>query len=176
MITKKRKKEITDTFKVVDDIRYGFDCLMSQTQNNQSKSNIIKFDINYTNSKHTKDLNFKLTNKVFNSLRKQFYYEKLNYLFVIENNEILSIGNYLIDDLDEVRVHTHIVLDTTIPLPILQKKFKNELGIQSDIYTEDITIRNDKYFYINYLVKQNQQNKYLNYSSYNFKINKIKQF
>jgi hypothetical protein len=95
---------------------------------------------------------------------------------VIENNEILSRGNYLIDDLDEVRVHSHIVIDTTIPLSILQKKFKNELGIQSDIYTEDITIRNDKYFYINYLVKQNQQNKYLNYSSYNFKINKIKQF
>ena len=93
MITKKNKVEITDTFNIVDDIRYGFDCLMSQTQNNQSKSNIIKFDINYTNSKHTKDLNFKLTNKVFNSLRKQFYYEKLNYLFVIENNEILSIGN-----------------------------------------------------------------------------------
>lgn len=141
-----------------------------------TKSNIIKFDINYTYSKHTKDLNFKLTNKVFNSLHKQFYYEKLNYLFVIENNEILSRGNYLIDDLDEVRVHSHIVIDTTIPLSILQKKFKNELGIQSDIYTEDITIRNDKYFYINYLVKQNQQNKYLNYSSYNFKINKIKQF
>jgi hypothetical protein len=31
MITKKRKEEITDTFKVVDEIRYGFDCLMSQT-------------------------------------------------------------------------------------------------------------------------------------------------
>ena len=103
MITKKKKGEITDTFKVVDDIIYGFDCLISQTQKNETKSNIIKFDINYTNSKHTKDLHFKLTNKVFNSLHKQFYYEKLNYLFVIENNEILSRGNYLIDDLDEVR-------------------------------------------------------------------------
>ena len=90
MITKKKKEEITETFKVVDDIRYGFECLISQTQKNDTKSNIIKFDINYTNSKHTKDLHFKLTNKVFNSLHKQFYYEKLNYLFVIENNEILS--------------------------------------------------------------------------------------
>ena len=170
MITKKKKGEITDTFKVVDDIRYGFDCLMSQTQNKQTKSNIIKFDINFTNSKHTKDLHFKLTNKVFNSLHKQYYYEKLNYLFVIENNEILSRGNYLIDDLDEVRVHSHIVIDTTIPLSILQKKFKNVLGIQSDIYSEDITKRNDKYFYINYLVKQNRQNKYLTYNSYNFKV------
>jgi hypothetical protein len=170
MITKKRKGEITDTFKVVDDIRYGFDCLISQTQKKDTKSNIIKFDINYTNSKHKEDLNFKLTNKVFNSLHKQYYYEKLNYLFVIENNEILSRGNYLIDDLDEVRVHTHIVIDTTIPLLILQKKLVNVLGKQSDIYSEDITKRNDKYFYINYLVKQNRENKYLNYNSYNFKV------
>ena len=170
MITKKKKGEITDTFKVVDDIRYGFDCLMSQTQNKQTKSNIIKFDINFTNSKHTKDLNFKLTNKVFNSLHKQFYYEKLNYLFVIENNEILSRGNYLIDDLDEVRVHSHIVIDTTIPLTILEKKFKDVLGKQSDIYSENITKRNDKEFYINYLIKQNKENEYLKNESYNFKI------
>lgn len=170
MITKKRKEEVTDTFKVVDDIRYGFECLISQTQKKEIKSSIIKFDINYTNSKHTKDLNFKLTNKVFNSLHKQFYYEKLNYLFVIENNEILSRGNYLIDDLDEVRVHSHIVIDTTIPLSILQNKFKNELGTQSDIYSEDITKRSDKCFYINYLVKQNKENNYLTFNSYNFKI------
>ena len=140
---------------------------MSQTQKEPTKSNIIKFDINYTNSKHTKDLNFKLTNKVFNSLYKQFYYEKLNYLFVIENNEILSRGNYLIDDLDEVRVHSHIVIDTTIPLSILQNKFKNVLGVQSDIYCEDISKRNDKNIYINYLIKQYM---YLNSNSYNFKI------
>ena len=170
MITKKRKEEVTDTFKVVDDIRYGFECLMSQTQKEPTKSNIIKFDINYTNSKHTKDLHFKLTNKVFNSLHKQFYYEKLNYLFVIENNEILSRGNYLIDDLDEVRVHTHIVIDTTIPYSILEKKIVNVLGNQTDIYSEDITKRSDKELYINYLVKQNKENNYLTYKSYNFKI------
>ena len=170
MITKKKKREITDTFKVVDDIIYGFDCLMSQTQKKNSKSSVIKFDINYTNSKHKEDLNFRLTNKIFNSLHKQFYYEKLNYLFVIENNEILSRGNYLIDDLDQVRVHTHIVIDTTIPISILQNKFKNVLGIQSDIYFEDITKRDDKNKYINYLIKQNQKNKLLTYHSYNYKV------
>ena len=171
MITKKKKEEITDTFNVVDDIRYGFECLMSQTLKEPTKSNIIKFDINYTNSKHTKDLNFKLTNKIFNSLHKQFYYEKLNYLFVIENNEIISRGNYLLDNLDEVRVHTHIVIDTTIPLTILDKKLVQVFGKQSDIYSENITMRNDKELYINYLLKQNRENNYLNYKSYNFKIN-----
>lgn len=171
MITKKKKEEITDTFNVVDDIRYGFECLMSQTLKEPTKSNIIKFDINYTNSKHKEDLNFKLTNKVFNSLHKQFYYEKLNYLFVIENNEIISRGNYLLDDLDEVGVHTHIVIDTTIPFSILQKKLVDVLGKQSDIYSENITNRNDKIFYINYLIKQNKHNKYLTLKSYNFKVN-----
>ena len=169
MITKKKKGEITDTFKVVDDIRYGFECLISQTQKKDTKSSIIKFDINYTNSRHTKDLNFKLK-KIFNSLHKQFYYEKLNYLFVIENNEILSRGNYLIDNLDEVRVHSHIVIDTTIPYSILEKKIVNVLGNQTDIYSEDITKRSDKELYINYLVKQNKENNYLTYKSYNFKI------
>ncbi len=170
MITKKKKEEITDTFNVVDDIRYGFECLMSQTLKEHTKSNIIKFDINYTNSKHTKDLHFKLTNKVFNSLHKQYYYEKLNYLFVIENNEIISRGNYLLDDLDEVVVHTHIVIDTTIPFSILQKKLVDVLGKQSDIFSENITNRNDKIFYINYLVKQNRENHYFTFQSYNFKI------
>jgi hypothetical protein len=144
---------------------------MSQTRIKQSKSDIIKFDINYTNSKNTKDLNFKLTNKVFNSLHKQFYYEKLNYLFVIEYNEILSRGNYLIDDLDEVGIHTHIVIDTTIPISYFENKFKNVLGLDCDIHPEIITDRDDKNFYINYLVKQNKENDYLKNESYNFKIN-----
>ena len=169
MITKKKKGGITDTFKIVDDIRYGFECLISQNQKKDAKSSIIKFDINYTNSKHKEDLNFKL-NKIFNSLHKQFYYEKLNYLFVIEYNEILSRGNYMIDNLDKVRVHTHIVIDTSIKLSDLQKKFIKVLGTESDIYFEEITKRNDKEFYINYLVKQNKEKKYLTYKSYNFKI------
>ena len=114
--------------------------------------------------------NLKLSNKVSNSLNKQYYNKKLNYLFAIENNEIISRRNYLFDDLDEVRVHSHIVIDTTIPLSILENKFKNVLGIQSDIYSEDITKRSDKYFYINYLVKQNRKNKYLTYNTYNFKV------
>jgi hypothetical protein len=135
-----------------------------------TKSNIIKFDINYINSKHSKDLNFKLTNKVFNSLHKQFYNEKLNYLFVIEYNEILSRGNYLIDDLDEVGIHTHIVIDTTKPSSFFVKKFKNVLGLQSDIHFDNITNTKDKKFYINYLVKQNKENDYLKNESYNFKV------
>jgi hypothetical protein len=48
--------------------------------------------------------NLKLSNKISNSLNKQYYNEKLNYLFAIENNEIISRRNYLFDDLDEVGV------------------------------------------------------------------------
>jgi hypothetical protein len=36
--------------------------------------------------------------------------------------------------------------------------------------TENITKRTDKSNYINYLVKQNKENNYLTYKSYNFKI------
>ena len=159
MIKKKKNLEGIDA---EDDLRYGFECLISQ-----NKSEIIKLDLTNTNAKHIEDLNFKLTNKVFNSLHKQFYYEKLNYLFVIEYPEIVSRGNYMIDHIDKVEFHSHIVIDTSIPFTILQKKIVDILGEQCDIYFENISIRNDKKNYINYLVKQN---KYLNYKSYNFKI------
>jgi hypothetical protein len=91
-------------------------------------------------------------------------------LFVIEYNEILSRGNYLIDDLDEVGIHTHIVIDTTKPSSFFVKKFKNVLGLQSDIHFDNITNTKDKKFYINYLVKQNKENDYLKNESYNFKV------
>ena len=73
----------------------------------------------------------------------------------------------MIDHIDKVEFHSHIVIDTSIPFTILQKKIVDILGEQCNIYIENISIRNDKKNYINYLLKQN---KYLNYKSYNFKI------
>lgn len=167
LIKKNKNKAILEAIDVENDIRYGFKCLVSQNEKNDIKSEIIKIDLTFTNSKHREDLNFKLSNKVFNSLHKQYYYEKINYLFVIEYPEIVTRGNYMIDNLDQVRVHAHIIIDTSISFNVLEKKMVDVFGKQCDIYSENITKRNDKENYINYLVKQN---KYLNSKSYNFKI------
>jgi hypothetical protein len=149
-----------------NDLRYGFDFLIRQTE-----SDIIKFDITNTNAKNIEDLNFKLTNKVFNSLRKQFYCEKINYLFVIEYPEIISKGNYMIDHLEKIEFHAHIIIDTSIPIYAVKNKLVDILGEKCDIYIENISPRDDKEKYIKYLVKQN---KYFNYKSYNFKMNYTK--
>ncbi len=170
LIKKKPKESITDTLSAVKDINYGFECLISQNGKNNIKSDIIKFDLSYTNSKHKEDLYFKLTNKLFNSMHRQYFNEKLNYLFVIEYNEILSKGNYELDELEEVRVHCHVVLDTTIPESIFRQHIKKVFGLESDVYFDDLINRSDKDQYNNYLTKQGAENNYLTYKSYNYKI------
>ena len=167
VIKKNRSNGILEGIDAENEVRYGFKCLISQIEKNDIKSEIIKIDLTFTNAKHREDMNFKLSNKVFNNLNKIYWYEKLNYLFVVEYPEIVSKGNYMIDNLDHVRVHTHIIIETSIPFYILEKKIVDVFGKQCDIYSENITKRNDKENYINYLVKQN---KYLNSKSYNFKI------
>ena len=164
---KKNREKVLEGIDAENEIRYGFKCLISQNEKNTIKSEIIKIDLTSTNAKHREDLNFKISNKVFNKLHKIYWYEKINYLFVVEYPEIVSRGNYIIDNLDHIGVHAHIIIDTSIPFNIIEKKIIDVLGKQCDIYSENITKRNDKEIYINYLVKQN---KYLNSKSYNFKI------
>lgn len=170
LIKKKSKQMITDTLSIVNDINYGFECLMSQNGKNNVNSDILKFDLSFTNSKHKEDLYFKLTNKLFNSMRKHFFNDKLNYLFVIEYNEILSKGNYELDELNDVRVHCHVVLDTTLPESIFRENIKKVFGLESDVYFDELNDRVDKHQYNNYLTKQGRENNYLTYKSYNYKI------
>lgn len=167
MLIKKDKSRILEGIDAENEIRYGFKHLLSQSKE-YDKSEITKIDLTYTNAKHREDLNFKLSNKIFNSIRKQ-HSQEINYLFIVEYPEIISKGNYMIDQLDQIKVHAHIIINTTIPINIIEKKIVDVLGNECDIYSENITKRNDKENYINYLVKQN---KYINSKSYNFKINR----
>lgn len=144
---------------IVDDIRYGFDKIVSQNHS------IFSITITDTDCKTTEELKFYLTNKLFNRIHKEnkHSHEALNYLFVIEYPTKVSIGNQIPDNCE---VHTHIVLGTTLlPQQIeyyIQTTFRNP-----NVYIEDITKRNDKENYINYLIKQKV---YLTDSNYNYKI------
>jgi hypothetical protein len=67
---------------------------------------------------------------------------------------------------DNCDVHTHIVLGTTLPVSVIEKYIQRTF-LDPDIYIENITKRNDKKFYIKYLMKQRN---YISTETYNYKI------
>jgi hypothetical protein len=155
----KKKKTPKNTQMIVDDIKYTFHKL---TQQNNP---VLSITINNTGCKTKEELRFFLTNKFFNRIHKEYNntLEILNYLFIIEYPTKVSMGNQIPENCD---VHAHIILETTLTLKqieyYIQTIFKNP-----DIYIEDITKRNDKLNYMEYLTKQKNL---LTSDSYNYKI------
>jgi hypothetical protein len=159
MTVLKKKNTSKTTEMIVDDIRYSFHKL---TQQNNS---ILSITISNTGCKTKEELRFFLTNKFFNRIHKEYNntLEIINYLFIIEYPTKVSMGNQIPENCD---VHTHIILDTTLTSKqieyYIQTIFKNP-----DIYIENITKRNDKLNYVEYLTKQKNL---LTSDSYNYKI------
>ena len=166
----KSKEEIDN------DITNSFFDLIKNTET----SSIIKIDLTKTNDKSIKEYNFRLR-KMFNTIRKNHKEKKFDYLFVIEIPENISNVKYMITK-DEIKYHSHIVLNTNISNIDLLKEIKqhfNELETyyiyntkskknNPDLYLEEITNRKDKMNYYNYLIKQSTLSNY----SYNYKIKK----
>jgi hypothetical protein len=171
----KKNYNFKSSNQIVNDINMAYTTMINKTN-----SNIIKIDITNTKSKHIQDFNFKLR-KLFNSLRKKYSINKLDYLYVIEIPESISMFKPIY--MNKIKYHSHIVLNTDINEkdilkeiklnfielnrytigPIVNGKFDNE-----DVYLENITLRNDLNNYSNYLTKQ--KNTLTNYS-YNYFIN-----
>jgi hypothetical protein len=159
----KKKNNLKTTQMIADDIRYSFNKLTSQ--NNP----ILSITINNTNCKTAKELRFNLTNRFFNKIYKDYIqsFEVLNYLFVIEYPTIVSMGNYIPNSCNP---HTHIILETTLQIEVIRNYIKTIFDIKrkKDIYIENITKRDDKLNYANYLTKQID---ILTDDNYNYKIN-----
>ncbi|MFT7251554.1 MAG: hypothetical protein ACI9FW_001294 [Flavobacterium sp.] len=156
----KKKNALKTTEMIVDDIKYSFYKLTQQS------NPILSITINNTGCKTKEELRFLLTNKFFNKIHKDYqeiFETTLNYLFVIEYPTKVSMGNQIPNNCN---VHVHIILETTIPEKNIESyiltTFKNP-----NIYIEDITQRNDKLNYVNYLIKQKD---IFNIDSYNYKI------
>lgn len=144
---------------IEDDIRYGFNKIIAQNQN------IYHLTISKTKIYSPETLRFILTNKLFNSIHK-FYknsFVKLDYLFVIEYPEKVSIGNYIPNNCE---VHSHIVISTTL-LPAQIEFYIQQSFRTPDIHFEKINSRNDKYNLVNYFLKQK---KLFTDDNYNYKI------
>jgi hypothetical protein len=159
MVLLKKKNTPKTTQMIEDDIRYSFHKITSQ--NNP----IYSITINDTGCKTTEELRFVLTNKLFNRIFKDYNksFEKLNYLFVIEYSTKVSMGNQIPDSCE---VHTHIVVESTISPQHLENYIQTTF-IKPNIYIEDITKRNDKNNYVNYLIKQKEL---FTIDNYNYKI------
>lgn len=174
IITKNR-----DTKTLVEaknDIRYSFDYLIAKNNLKTQNQTLYKIDLTNTKSKHIKHLNFDLKNKFFVKLERENPNEILDYLFVIEYDGIISIGNQQIDEVDFCKVHSHIVLNTSLPINTLINQFIKIFPVSTfeidyrrkncDVYIENFSKRIDKENYINYLTKQDYFDEY----AYNYKI------
>jgi hypothetical protein len=156
----KKKNNLKTAQMIANDIRYSFQKLTSQ--NNP----ILSITINNTDCKTAEELRFNLTNRLFNKIHKDYKKtpEIINYLFVIEYPTKVSMGNLIPESCIP---HTHIILETTLPKNIIeyyiQSTFRNV-----DVYIENITKRDDKLNYANYLTKQIN---ILTDDNYNYKIN-----
>ena len=174
IITKNKDHKTLNEVK--NDIRYSFDCILSKNNLNKQKQTLYKIDLTNTKSKHVKHLNFDLKNKFFVKLERGNPYEILDYLFVIEYDGKISIGNQEIDEVEHCNVHSHIIVNTTLPIEIFKNQLIKtfpvstfEINIRKnncDVYIENLSKRIDKENYINYLIKQD----YLNEFSYNYRV------
>ena len=156
------------------------DIINSYTHLIKNPKSIIKIDLTKTNDKSIENYGFKLRT-LFNKIRKKYTDNEIDYLFVIEIPEEISKTKYMIST-NEIKYHSHIVLNTDIPVIELLKSFKimfPELQTyyiyepykkksNPDLYLENITDRNDVKTYYNYLIKQHT----LSNLSYNYKIKK----
>jgi hypothetical protein len=163
-LIKKTTKERTSQ-EVIKDMIYAFDVLLSQVDKLKNNK-MLAITITHTIAKHESDLRHLLTNKLFNTIYQDYKNtnEHINYLFVIEYPEVVSKGHYLPTDCG---IHTHIVLNTSIHSENI--KFYINQSLKGDVYIEDITKRDDRNNYINYMIKQGKKNLLTN-DNYNYKI------
>jgi hypothetical protein len=125
---------------------------------------MLSITITDTVAKHLTDLRHLITNSLFNTINKKYNKtnEIVNYLFVIEYPESVSKGKIIPSNCN---VHSHIILNTTLSKEVIKDYIQQ--STKGDIYIEDITKRNDRNNYVNYLVKQIQV---FTNENYNYKI------
>lgn len=169
----KKNYLIKDRISITNELINAYDTMLSNQRKNHSQ--LIKIDLTNTNSNEEKKYNFELR-VMLDNLRKSIIKnnQSLNYIYVIELAEEISKGINLTTN--KIKYHSHLILETNLNtneiINSIKSKFKTVKSFSfvknqnADCYIEDITNRNDKENYINYLLKQRDINNY----SYNFKI------
>jgi hypothetical protein len=154
---------------IITDVENAYHLLINPKYYPHPNGMLYHIVIQNTKTNKAETLNFQLTNLLFNRINKEtsstsFY---LNYLFVLEYPEALSIGLELPTNID---LHAHIAINTNIPEPDLEITIKEKLPPHFSLFIENITDRNDKPNLIHYFTKQATINYFLTDKHYNYKI------
>jgi hypothetical protein len=162
----RKNKDLKTTEQVKRDILNASELLLNRRHPKGNR--IYTVDITSTNASHEKDLQFILMHKMLKPIYRDYSksFERFSHLFVIEYPEVISRGNYLPTNCN---VHAHLVVNTSIPLQQIEF-YANRAFMKADILPEDITKRDDKEIYINYLIKQGKENNFLSHFSYDYRI------
>jgi len=161
----KKKRGRKDINEIINDIMKSFKIII-----NEGKKRNFEFYhivIKKTRAKHDRDLNFILTNKLFNTMNKfnNTIIDGINYIFVVEYSKVNSLGLRVTNDLG---MHAHIFMSTCFSDDYLLNEIKSVFPESEDIFFENITKNNDIDSLSGYFCKQKQ---FLRDEGYNYKIN-----
>ena len=120
---------------------------------------------------HIKDLQFLITNKLFNSIHKDYKnsFEHLDYLFVIEYGGIISKRNVFNTEIKDLGIHCHCLVNTTLPTNVLEHYINTCFKKIPNYKIDNISKSNTKEDLLKYFLKQSKSG-FLNRESYNYKI------
>jgi len=120
---------------------------------------------------HIQDLNFQLTNKLFNSIHKDYNntFEFINYLFIIEYGGIISKEKEFDVYIQDLGIHSHCLVNTSLSKEQLEFYINTSFKNAPDYKIQNISKSDTKEDLLNYLLKQNKTG-LLTKDSYNYKI------
>lgn len=120
---------------------------------------------------HTKDLQFIITNKLFNTIHKDCKntFEYIDYLFVIEYGGIISKRNVFNSEIEDFGIHCHCIVNTSLPKQAIEFYLSNCFKKTPNYRIDDFSKSTTKENLLNYLLKQNKTGIMI-YENYNYKI------
>ena len=167
LISKDKRPKTTEI--AVSELKKIYEIWLNQKKYPIPGNRTYHITITDTHAKNEKALHFILTNNLFNRINRDLRNKPdyLNYLFVIEYPEDISRGERIPKN---CKVHSHIVLNTSIDHETLKYYLHSTFDTKADIFIEETTNRRDKGQFIKYLTKQAKTNRLLTDRSFNYKI------
>lgn len=120
---------------------------------------------------NAKDLNFQLTNKLFNTINtdNQNSFEFINYLFIIEYGGTISKSNVSSSPIRNLGLHAHCIINTSLSKSQLDFYISTVFKRIPNYKIQDISNSTTKAGLLNYLLKQSVTG-LMTKDSYNYKI------
>ncbi|MBB3056819.1 hypothetical protein [Mucilaginibacter gotjawali] len=120
---------------------------------------------------NVKDLNFQLTNNLFNTINADYKnsFEYINYLFIIEYGGIISKNDVSSSFIRNLGLHAHCIINTSLYEPQLEFYINTAFKKIPNYKIQNISNSTTKNGLLNYLLKQSATG-LMTKESYNYKI------